>query len=155
MPDPLHHGSFTIEREYPASPARVFSYWSDPELKARWFIGPAEWTPIARQLDFRVGGEELLHGQLPSRETLYRARFHHIETERRIVFVYDMHVHHTFHSVSLATVELFAQGQGTRMVFNEQVTFLDGTDGTQGTLSRRLGTEAHLDRLAVLLKESQ
>jgi uncharacterized protein YndB with AHSA1/START domain len=154
VPDPLNHGSFTIQRQYEAAPARVFRYWSDPELKARWFIGPAEWTPIARSLDFRVGGEELLHGRLPSRETLYRARFHHIVDDQRIVFVYDMYVHHSFHSVSLATVELFAEGAGTRLVFNEQVTFLDGTKGSEGTLSRRLGTEAHLDRLARHLEEA-
>jgi uncharacterized protein YndB with AHSA1/START domain len=31
------HDTFVIERTYPASPARVFNAWADPEAKARWF----------------------------------------------------------------------------------------------------------------------
>ena len=59
-----------------------------------------------------------------------------------------MHLSAKHHSVSLATVELTPSGHGTRLIFTEQVAFLDGTDGNEGTLSRQLGTAAHLDRLA-------
>jgi uncharacterized protein YndB with AHSA1/START domain len=52
----LIYGNFTIERLYPQKPARVFAAWSDPELKARWFIGPAPWKLVERKLDFRIGG---------------------------------------------------------------------------------------------------
>ncbi len=38
-----YHASFVIERNYDASPARVFSAWANPTAKARWFVGPAEW----------------------------------------------------------------------------------------------------------------
>ncbi|WP_255662547.1 hypothetical protein [Myxococcus sp. RHSTA-1-4] len=31
------HATFTIERTYAASPARVFAAWSRLEAKARWF----------------------------------------------------------------------------------------------------------------------
>ena len=71
----IAHGSFTIERIYDAPPASVFNAWSDPALKAKWFIGPPGWTQIARELDFRVGGEELLHGRFSTMETLFEARF--------------------------------------------------------------------------------
>jgi uncharacterized protein YndB with AHSA1/START domain len=54
------HGKFVIERTYEASPAEVFAAWADPAVKARWFIGPTGWTAIRRELDFRIGGEELL-----------------------------------------------------------------------------------------------
>ena len=31
------HGSFTIERTYPAAPSRVFAAFASLEAKARWF----------------------------------------------------------------------------------------------------------------------
>ena len=147
----IAHGQFTIERIYDASPARVFSAWADPAIKARWFVGPEGWTPIERKLDFRVGGQELLHGRFAAKETHFLAQFHSIVVDARIVFTYDMHLSGRHHSVSLATVELAPSGRGTRLIFTEQVAFLDGTDGNEGTVSRQLGTAAHLDRLALQL----
>jgi uncharacterized protein YndB with AHSA1/START domain len=70
---------------------------------------------------------------------------------RWFVFTYDMRLSGRHHSVSLATVELAPSGRGTRLIFTEQVAFLDGTDGNEGTVSRQLGTAAHLDRLALQL----
>ena len=49
---------------------------------------------------------------------------------------------------TVATVEFIADGARTRLRFTEQVTFVDGTDGRQGTASRQRGTAAHLDRIA-------
>src|SRR5713101_6140124 len=101
----ITHGKFVIERTYEASPAEVFAAWADPAVKARWFIGPEGWSEIRRVLDFRSGGEELLHGRFATGETLFRARFHDIVPDERIVYVYDMHVSEKHHSVSLASVE--------------------------------------------------
>jgi uncharacterized protein YndB with AHSA1/START domain len=145
------HGAFTIERTYPAAPAKVFAAWSDPRVKARWFIGPDNWVLLRRELDFRVGGAELLHGRFEVNETLYTARYHAIEPERRIVFVYDMHLgpkHASHHSVSLATVEFLKAGAGTRLLFAESVVFLDGTALAEGTASRERGWAEHLGRVA-------
>lgn len=36
------HDTFTIERHYDATPARVFKAFADPTAKALWFAGPAE-----------------------------------------------------------------------------------------------------------------
>jgi uncharacterized protein YndB with AHSA1/START domain len=55
------HGSFTIERELPHTPERVFAAWFDPVAKAAWFAGPGgQWKPLKREMDFRIGGRE--HG---------------------------------------------------------------------------------------------
>ncbi len=147
------HGTFTIERRYDAAPARVFAAFSEPAIKARWFIGPPErWTILKRELDFRVGGSELLRGRFDGKiETLYTARYHQILPDRRIVLVYDMHVSDRHHSVSIATVEMTPEGAKTRLSFTEQVTFLDGTESKIGTESRERGTTAHLDRLGEVL----
>jgi uncharacterized protein YndB with AHSA1/START domain len=142
------HDHFVIERVYAAPLAEVFAAWADPEIKAQWFIGPAGWQAVRRELDFRVGGEEVLHGRFATGETLFRARYHLIEAPARIVYDYDMWLSGQAHSVSLATVELLAQAPGTLLVFSEQVAFLDGTPNAD---NRRQGTAAHLDRITGLL----
>lgn len=149
---PIVHGSFVIERRYPVTVARAYAAWTDLELKARWFIGPEDWTPIERTLDVRVGGEEKLHGRFGASgtETLFVARYHHVVPAQRLVYVYDMYVSGLHHSLSLATVEFRAEGEGTRLLFNEQVAFLDGTSADKGVPARKTGTAAHLDRIARL-----
>jgi activator of Hsp90 ATPase-like protein len=53
------HGTFVIERDLPHPPARVFAAWAEPKAKAAWFSGPSgKWTPLEREMDFRVGGRE-------------------------------------------------------------------------------------------------
>lgn len=50
---PFFHGTFTLSRVWAARPDRVFAAWSDPDLKAQWFTGPAErWTLLRRSMDF-------------------------------------------------------------------------------------------------------
>jgi uncharacterized protein YndB with AHSA1/START domain len=58
----VEHASFSIERRYDGSPARVFAAWADPVAKARWFRDPAGWLSAPHELEFRVGGRELSSG---------------------------------------------------------------------------------------------
>jgi uncharacterized protein YndB with AHSA1/START domain len=144
----IAHGTFSIERVYDAAPQAVFEAWSSADTKAPWFIGPEGWQQEERGMDFRVGGKEVLKGRFPSGLTThYRATFHAIVPAQRLAFVYDMFLKEAHHSVSLATVEFEPMGAKTRLIFTEQVAFLDGTNGEEGTASRRAGTDKHLDRL--------
>lgn len=146
------HATFRIERVYDAKPARVFRAWADPEVKARWFRGPGEWRRDAYQLDFRVGGTERLSGGMPGAPMhVYTAAYRDIVPDQRIIMVYDMHVGETRISVSLATIEVTPEGKGTRLVFTEQGTFLDGYDDAGG---RERGTMELLDKLDVELRRS-
>ena len=54
------HATFTIERRYPCTPRETFSAFADPELKRQWFANPGNWPDAEWQLDFRVGGGEIL-----------------------------------------------------------------------------------------------
>ena len=146
------HGDFSLNRVYDAAPAQVYAAWADPAVKAQWFIGPQGWAAVERRLDLRVGGEELLHGRFANGvETRFAARYHVVEPALRLVYVYDMHLSGKHHSVSIATVEFIGDPDGTRLRFTEQVTFVDGTDGRSGALSRKRGTNAHIERIAALL----
>jgi uncharacterized protein YndB with AHSA1/START domain len=145
------HGSFTIDRVYDASPARVFKAFADPKSKARWFVGPAGWQEIRRELDFRPGGQEIVHGRFPDgSESRFVARYHEIVPNERLVYVYDMHAKGGFMSVSLATIELTPQGARTALRFTEQAVFVDGQDGND---SRRHGTAWLLEQIAANLPD--
>ena len=140
------HGSFTIERELAYPPARVWAAWSEPKAKAAWFSGPSgQWTPLEREMDFRVGGRERAKGQWKSGVvTDFQAHYLDIVPLRRIVYAYNMHVDEKKISVSLATIELESTGKGTRLTVTEQGAFLDGYDDAG---SRERGTGGLMDAL--------
>lgn len=145
---PFCHGTFTLKRTWAASASRVFSAWSDPELKAQWFTGPKDsWTPTERSIDFRQGGIEVLKGRFTESGTTtdYRSRFHLIEPNRRIIYDYDLHLSGHFHSVTLSSLVLQGEAGRTHISYTEQIVFIDGRDGTG---DRQHGTELMFDRIA-------
>lgn len=149
---PFFHGTFTLKRVWTAPPGRVFGAWSDPHLKAQWFTGPPErWTLLRRSMDFRVGGLEVLEGRFneSGTVTLFEARYHVIEPARRLVYTYDLHHSGRFHSVTLSSLELEAEGNGTRVSYTEQIVFLGGKDGTA---NRRHGTGLQFDMIETTLQ---
>ena len=154
-PPPIAHGGFSIERRYAAPPARVFAAWSNIETKAKWFIGPEKWTQIRREQTFEPGGSEILHGQFAGGPaTNYVARFHEIVENERIVYVYDMHIRGKHHSLSLSTVEIAPADGGTRLIYTEQIAYLDGANGAEGAAAREHGVGWHLDNLGDMLRRA-
>jgi len=130
---PFFHGTFTLTRRWAASPARVFSAWADPEIKAQWFTGPPdEWTLIRREIDFRPGGTEVLEGTFTKsgKTSLFEACYHLIEPDQRLIYDYDLHHSGNFHSVTLSSLVLQPEDGGTRLSYTEQIVFIDGQDGT-------------------------
>ena len=143
------HATFVIDREYAASPSRVYAAWSNQETKARWFVGPDGWKQSDHALDFRVGGREHLSGGPPGGPVhRYDAVFQDIVPNERIVSTYEMHLDDNRISVSLATVEITRAGTGARLVYTEQAVFLDGYDDAG---SRERGTRELLDALGAAL----
>ena len=146
------HASFFLERNYEASPVRVFAAWATQDAKARWFGGGDEWTEVNREFDFRVGGRERVRGRW-RRGTVsqFDSLYYDIVPNERIVYVYDMYIDETRISVSLATIEFKPAGSGTRLLLTEQGVFLDGYDDDG---SRERGTSMLLDRLDAALKQA-
>lgn len=144
------HATFTIERRFPVSRDKAFRAYADPRSKARWFVGPEGWERSDHKLDFREGGRESVSGGPPGGPThYYNALYQDIVSNERIVLAYEMHMDKTRISVSLGTTEFKADGKGTRLVYTEQVVFLDGHDHVA---AREHGTRALFDNLAALLE---
>jgi uncharacterized protein YndB with AHSA1/START domain len=139
----VHHATFTVERTYQASPARVFAAWADSEAKARWFSK-------ADEFDFRVGGREFSRGGPPDGPIYtFDACFQEIVPNQRIVYSYTLDMGEMRISVSVTTVELKPTDAGTRLIFTEQGTYLDGHDTPE---QREHGTKAMLDTLGEVLR---
>ncbi len=144
------HRTFTVERVLPGSPRHAFRFWSDPALKRAWTDCHAGWTVLEERFDFRAGGDEVKRWRMPGGEALsFRARYFDIEPARRILYAFDMSVGSSRQSVSLATVELFAAGGETRMLFTEQIAFLGGQEALR---SRIAGTAEGFDRLVAVVE---
>jgi uncharacterized protein YndB with AHSA1/START domain len=142
----VEHSSFTIVRRYAQPPRAVFAAWANADRKSRWFRGPEDWAVIAYELDFRVGGRELNSGGPAGGPVhTYRAHYWDIVPDERIVYTYEMLLDETRISISLTTIELRADGNGTRLTLTEHGAFLDGLDSAAG---REQGSGALLDALA-------
>jgi uncharacterized protein YndB with AHSA1/START domain len=141
------HATFVIERNYDAAPARVFAAWADAKAKRQWFGSGSE---QAHQLDFREGGREHLDVAVADANYSYDALYEDIVADERIVYTYNMRRDGVRMSVSVTTVELIADGDGTHLRYTEQGVFLDGEDRPE---QREHGTKELLDKLGEALAQ--
>jgi uncharacterized protein YndB with AHSA1/START domain len=140
------HKSFTIDRVYPTTAARVFAAFTDPTTKRRWFAEGKGFVVDSYTLDFRVGGFERTRFRYADGPPITNdCVFLDIIDQQRMVFAYSMTIGGAPLSASLSTVELEAVKGGTRLLFTEHTVFLDGNDGLE---SRREGSIGLLESLA-------
>jgi uncharacterized protein YndB with AHSA1/START domain len=151
------HGSFTAERELPASPGDVFAAYAELPVRRRWFRMPGR-PDGEHELDFRVGGSERLaatfapYGDGRAEHMAYHSHFLDIVPERRIVCAYTFMLDGERRWVSLVTVELSASGTGTAVRHAEQYVFLAVTgSGDDDVAHLKGGTLLQLNGLLAAL----
>jgi uncharacterized protein YndB with AHSA1/START domain len=83
--------------------------------------------------------------------SVFNARYRDIVADERIVYTYEMYADETLISVSLVSVELRPEGDGTRVVYTEQAAFLDAHDTAA---AREGGAGSLLDALNEHLKSA-
>jgi len=145
------HGTFTVQRRYDASPARVFHAYSDPAAFRRWFVDGEGWTIHEWAHDFRVGGHARGRFRFgdESNDTWFNdTDYLDIVQDQRIVCSYvmgrEVGGEKQPASASLGTTEMIPDGSGTRLIYTEQGAFLDGADDIGG---RERGCAELLDAL--------
>jgi uncharacterized protein YndB with AHSA1/START domain len=145
----LHHSTFTVEREFMATPATVYTAFADPAVKAKWFGGPEPWRQISSGMDFREGGTEHDEGQFGEGGPISRfdCRYVEIVPDVRIVYTYEMRVNGERLSVSLATLEFARAGTGTHLSLTEQGVYYQADDA----VGREQGTNDLMDALLALV----
>lgn len=153
-PSPLAHGMFTLERRYDATPARVFRAWSDPAAFRRWFVESPGATILDWTHDLRVGahgGGRYRFGGPDAPVGFNETVFLDLVENRRIILAYVMG-HELVEgrrreSASMATVEIFPDGDGSRVVYTEQGAYY-GDDGGDHIPLRKEGCAEMLENLA-------
>jgi uncharacterized protein YndB with AHSA1/START domain len=144
MTDNYRHDSYTIERVYPNCVAHVWSAWSIPEKKAKWFGGGTA------DMDFRTGGSERKSFHNEMGEHTNDTRYFEIRDEELIVLGYSMAMNGRVHTVSLTTIAFSDENGGTRLRYTEQMCVLPPSDGAEG---RKHGWGVLLDNLGSYLEE--
>jgi uncharacterized protein YndB with AHSA1/START domain len=144
------HDTFSIERTYPTTPARVFAAFASEEAKTAWGDTGGLETPAGAEpseFDFRAGGRERFTIKAGDSIFRYDALYYDIVPDQRIVYTYEMYADGARISVSVATIEFAKSGDGTALTWTEQGAYLDGIDGPQAPALRREGTAEMLDGL--------
>jgi uncharacterized protein YndB with AHSA1/START domain len=145
----VKHDTIVIERNFQASPERVFAAWADPDAYGRWNVPGDDWEIADYENDFRVGGRQKSRfGPKGDPKYFSDGSYLDIVPEARIVSAGTMHEGDTRISATLCTVELFAEGSGTRLVLTDQSAFFDGRETPS---DRKSGWGKILERLEVQL----
>lgn len=145
------HSTFVIERSYPQPSERVFSAFSDPARKRRWFVESDGHDVEVFEMDFRVGGLEQLRYRFkegtpfPGTELTNVGSYQDIVSNRRIVTASTMTLGDRRISSSLVTVELLPASNGTDLICTYQGAFYEGSGGPQ---MREAGWQQLFERLA-------
>jgi uncharacterized protein YndB with AHSA1/START domain len=150
-------GTFTLEKHYPHPPEKVFAAFKDPVKKRRWMGGEGDPNSAARkhhgadfeivsfEMNFKVDEMEHWRFRVPGGPLMRNdTRYHVIEPNRLIVFVYTMDHGDRRISSSQNTVQFIKDGNGTKLIFTEQGVYFDGQPALA---SRELGTRDLLEKL--------
>ncbi|PRX45018.1 uncharacterized protein YndB with AHSA1/START domain [Prauserella shujinwangii] len=123
----VRHDTFTIARHFEVPREEVHAAFADTGVRRRWFRLPGNGTSYEH--DFQVGGGETARSTFTGLNTApeqleYRSWYIDIAGVHRIVYGYEAVVDGDLRWTSLVTVRLDAEGDGTRLGWTEQVTFV-------------------------------
>jgi uncharacterized protein YndB with AHSA1/START domain len=131
------HNTFVIERNFPWRLPRVFSGFSQPALKRRWYAEGENHEIQEFHMDFRVGGSERLRYRfgeghpIAGSEIANESVYQDIAEEKRIVMTSRMSLNGKPIAVMLATFEFVPADNGTDVILTHQGTYIDWPDGAQ------------------------
>ncbi len=159
MEPSVTHSTFVIEHKYPYPPERLYSAFSDPEKKRRWFADSEERAAEQYEMDFRIGGLERVVYRMgastpfPGVALTSVGTIQDIVPNHRVVLAQTMSLGDRHISSALVTVEFTPNAAGADLRFTHQGAFYEGSDGPK---MREDGWRRIFERFAAhLSKESR
>ena len=143
------HSTFVIERNFPWRPSRVFSGFSQPALKLRWYA-EGDHDIQEFQMDFRLGGQEQFRYRfreghpIAGSEIANENTFQDIVEEKRIVMTGRMQLNGKPILAGVTTFEFAPADSGTMLTLTHQGTYIDWPDGAKMI---EMGWRALVERL--------
>lgn len=136
-----------ITRVLSAPPALVFVAWTDPARMMQWYAPEGMEIPEA-ECDLRVGGRyRVLMREADGTEHETSGEYREIVPHRKLVFTWSWR--NSPEDVSLVTVELEPDGNGTRLTLtHEQLPGAESRDSHQS------GWSSALDKLGKLASDA-
>jgi uncharacterized protein YndB with AHSA1/START domain len=148
----VRHATIVIERSFRATPARVFAAWANPDERRHWDVPRGDdWVVAEHEQDFRVGGRERSRFGPPDDPAyLSDGIFLDIVPDRRIISAGTMHDHGTRMTATMCTVEIYPEGESTRLLLTDQSAFFGG----ETEKDRKEGWGEIVDRLSAYLERA-
>ncbi|HWH25216.1 MAG TPA: SRPBCC domain-containing protein [Pseudolysinimonas sp.] len=150
MPSAPHtiHGTLERSVELAVPPSRVFATLSELELRRRWFRIPGDDADGIHELDFRVGGTELVSGSFTAfdrTEVLeFRVRFVDIVVDRRVISTFEFRLDDRLRALFVQTFELNPVEHddtiATRLDYTDHYTFIDPPGDGAADVAERQGS---------------
>lgn len=141
------HATFTIERVFDCTPARLWAAFSDPAQKACWSCHE---TWRMEEMTFAVGGREVAGGSDAGGPFWkFDGTYLDIVDGERFIVAYTMSRDDVRVSASVITWEVSAAPGGARLKFTDQGAYLDGH---ADPAEREAGSGMGLDNLEQFLR---
>jgi uncharacterized protein YndB with AHSA1/START domain len=150
------HDTFSIENTYGVPPAEAFAAFAMLDKKKQWYADSDTYDVLKYDMDFRVGGSEVLIGKmLPETPVAgailkWSSVFTDVKPNDRIIFSQVVEMNDWRISCSLITVEFLAATAGCLVRLTHQAVYFEGADGPE---MRKMGWDLLLNKLGSQLSE--
>jgi uncharacterized protein YndB with AHSA1/START domain len=145
-----HHATIVLERDYEATPSRVFAEFANPTSRSRW-SAPSGDELIYDEASFKVGGRDVFRcGPKGAPKFRGETTYHLIVPGRCVVSSEVVEAGGELLAVSLNTFELEEAAGGTKLKLTVQIVTSVGEGMVKGFES---GNRSALEGLATHLAD--
>ncbi len=130
-----------IERDYDATPERVFQAWLDPELVKQWYAPSDEMTVPVAEIDAREGGAYRIVMSQGDEQFDVRGIYREIVAPSKLVFTWAWQT--APEDETLVTVEIAESDRGCKLTLTHE-----GLTDPESRGRHEQGWSGCLDRLA-------
>lgn len=146
----IHHETLVFERDFDATPERLFQAYTDPTERQIWSAPTPESVIIIDETDVRTGGRETARcGSAGKLNWTMKVVYHRVTEGRQITFTEELWDGDEILTVALTTFDFEKRGTtGARLKLTDQITSFVGKGGAAG---HREGYKKALANLAASL----